>query len=110
MDNSVQVVSKIEAHAVNPDAWDEFVEYRKAKRKPVSDLARKKLWLKLQRHTAEVQQEMVDRSIENDWQGLFEPPEPRRGSIAKAGSPKGGAGSTRARSIEEDLLDRSWAD
>lgn len=96
----------IEQHGINQEAWEEFTEYRKYKRKPVSPMAQKKLWVKLQRHPAEVQQEMVDRSIENDWQGLFEPPAPQRGSI-----PKPGAGqSTRGRTIEQDLLDTSWAD
>ena len=105
MDN-LKTVAILEAHGVNQDAWEEFTEYRKAKRKPVSAFAQKKLWVKLQRHSPEVQQEMVDRSIENDWQGLFEPPAPRQGSI-----PKPGAGqSTRGRTIEQDLLDTSWAD
>jgi len=96
----------IEQHGINQEAWDEFCEYRKFKRKPVSELARVKLWVKLQRHPAEVQQEMVDRSIENDWQGLFEPPVERPGGRDGRSHP---SGSTRGRSIEQDLLDTSWA-
>ena len=98
-----QLVDKL-----NSEAWDEWLEYRKAKRKPVSPLAAKKVFKWLLDLDPEDQQKVIDRSIENDWQGLFPPPSPQTRSVALRRD--GGAVSTRERTIEEDLLDRSWAD
>lgn len=86
-------------NAINQQAWEEWLEYRKAKKKPVSDLAAKKQFKVLALYTHEVQQKIIDQSIMNDYTGLFPP----KHEYEKDNR------STRGRSIEEDLLDRSWA-
>ena len=81
---------------LNLDALEEWQEYREFKKKPLSELALKKVRNKLMRHSMEHQQYMVDQAIENDWQGLHEI-EPRREQ------------TTRQQSLQQDLTDRSWA-
>jgi len=83
--------------AINQDAWSEWTDYRKSKRKPVSEAARRKQWKLLSLYGYDEQQRIIDVSIMNDWQGLF----PGRQQPAKT--------STRANSLEHDLNDRSWA-
>ena len=59
--------------AVNTDALDEWIEYRKIElKKPLKDMGIQKVMNKLKMHPYEVQQQMVDQSIENGWRGLFE--------------------------------------
>lgn len=58
--------------SVNNDALEEWVEYRKENKKPLSPLALKKVIKKLSAHDLEHQQHMVDEAIENDWTGLHE--------------------------------------
>lgn len=58
--------------SINQEALEEWIEYRKAKKKPLSDLALNKVIKKLSRHDYEHQQYMIDTAIENDWQGLHE--------------------------------------
>ena len=81
---------------VNEQALQEWVEYRAAKKKPMSPLALKKTQNILLKYDEETQQRMVDAAIMNDWQGLhyIEPPK---------------ANSTRSRSLEQDLMDKDWA-
>lgn len=54
-------------------AWSEFCDYRKAKKKPVSDDAAKKQFKFLSNYDFPTQQRIIDQSIANDWAGLFEP-------------------------------------
>ena len=82
---------------LNVEALEEWQEYREYKKKPLSPLALKKVKNKLMRHSLDHQQYMVDQAIENDWQGLHEV-EPRKEN------------TTRKRTLEQDLCDRSWAD
>lgn len=56
---------------INLEAWAEWIEYRKAKRKPVSPLAAKKQFKLLTEYDQDSQQEIIDNSIQNDYQGLF---------------------------------------
>lgn len=84
---------------INVDAYEEWVEYRKEKRKPLSDLAKKKVINRLAKHDFATQQRMVDRAIENDWQGLHDI-EPEK--VAK--------NTTRSQSLDQMLNDTSWAD
>lgn len=58
---------------INLAAWSEWVEFRSSKRKPVSKLAAKKQFDLLVKYPFEVQAEIINSSIQNDYQGLFEP-------------------------------------
>jgi hypothetical protein len=75
---STPAVSKPKAAIVIPDvinkqAWSEWVEYRKSKNKTVSKAAATKQFKMLANHPLDVQQQIIDQSIQNDYQGLFEP-------------------------------------
>lgn len=81
---------------INIEAWDEWCEYRKATRKAVSSFAAKKQFKLLLRYTEEDQQAIIDHSIANDYQGLFE---------LKISNNKPAQTNTM-----DLLMDRSWAD
>lgn len=85
--------------ALNQDAYDEWVDYRQARKKPLTDLAKTKVVNKLSKYAFEQQQAMVDAAIENDWIGLHPV------SIEAASEVK----KTRHQTIEEMLNDTSWA-
>jgi hypothetical protein len=89
-------------NAINMEAWQEWCEYRKAKKKPVSEFAQVKQWKVLALYNHTTQQAIIDQSIMNDWQGLF-PPKFKHQQEATPGS-------TRERTLEQDLHDRSWAE
>lgn len=57
---------------LNIEAWEEWCEYRKVTRKAVSSFAAKKQFKLLLRYSEEDQQAIIDHSIANDYQGLFE--------------------------------------
>ena len=52
-------------------AWDEWLHYRKEKRKPVSDLAASKQIQSLVAVGVVAAIAAIERSIANDWQGIF---------------------------------------
>lgn len=58
---------------VNFAAWSEWVEFRRQKKKPVSKQAAKKQFDLLVKYSIETQAEIINSSIQNDYQGLFEP-------------------------------------
>jgi|GEM_PF-921903 len=58
---------------INFAAWSEWVEFRASKRKPISKLAAKKQFELLAKYPLETQAEIINSSIQNDYQGLFEP-------------------------------------
>ena len=58
---------------INQPAWDEWIDYRKSKKKTVSQAAAKKQFKLLTNYAFEVQQQIIDQSIQNDYQGLFAP-------------------------------------
>jgi len=58
---------------LNADAWNEWIDYRVDKRKPVTQVSAKKQVAMLAGYSFETQQQMVDASIANGWQGLFPP-------------------------------------
>jgi hypothetical protein len=71
-------------YTINGDAYEEFVEWRKReKKKPVGPIAQKKHFALLSQYPHDVQQEIVDRSINSGWQGLFPP---RGGDNGRPGS------------------------
>ena len=53
------------------EAWERWVAYRKAIRKPLKEVSFHAAALKLAKHGAD-QSEVVNQSISNQWQGLFE--------------------------------------
>jgi len=57
---------------INIESWSEWNEYRKAKKKPISKLAATKQFNTLLKYTLEQQTEIIDKSISNDWAGLFD--------------------------------------
>ena len=65
---------------MNLDAWVEWVDYRKTKRKPISEIAAKKQINFLIKFDWESQAQIIDQSIQNDYQGLFPP---KGGNYAK---------------------------
>jgi hypothetical protein len=87
--------------AIDQQAWEEWSEYRKSVRKPISPKAATKQWALLAEYTPDQQRRMVGESIKNDWAGLFPP----KGD----GPPRGASPTTRGRTLAEDLTDRSWA-
>lgn len=58
---------------INTAAWSEWCAFRKEKRKPVSKAAAKKQLAMLEKYTHEVQAQIINSSIQNDYQGLFPP-------------------------------------
>ena len=58
---------------ININAWAEWIAFRKSKKKPVSQLAANKQLVLLKKYNDKSQQEIIDNSITNDYQGLFEP-------------------------------------
>lgn len=56
---------------LDQEAWDRWVAFRKAIRKPIKSASESAMKLKLQRYGAD-QAAVVDQSISNQWQGLFD--------------------------------------
>jgi hypothetical protein len=56
---------------LDEQAWERWVAFRKAIRKPIKPASEQAMKLKLSRYGAE-QGEVVDQSIANQWQGLFD--------------------------------------
>ena len=53
------------------EAWERWVAYRKAIRKPLKEISLHAAALKLAKYGAD-QSEVVSQSISNQWQGLFD--------------------------------------
>jgi hypothetical protein len=58
-------------HELDEAAWERWVAYRKAIRKPIKEVSEHAMKLKLSRFGAD-QQAVVDQSIAGQYQGLFE--------------------------------------
>ena len=59
--------------AVNFAAWSDWVFFRKEKRKPISKRAASMQLKMLAEYDYTTQQQIIDSSIQNDYQGLFAP-------------------------------------
>jgi len=59
-------------YPLQKEAFLSWVDYRKTKRKPISDVAMKMQIKKLCAYPIDIQKQMIDQSMENDYQGLFE--------------------------------------
>jgi len=69
-------------YPLNLQAWDEWVRFRhKEKRKKIGPMAAVKQQKLLVQYPPDVQQEIIDSSIMNSWQGLF-PPKERRYAVS----------------------------
>jgi len=55
-------------------AWEEWLQHRKEIRKRLTPLAAKKQLALLGRYSPDIAIEMINRSIINSWQGIFELP------------------------------------
>jgi hypothetical protein len=55
------------------EAWEEWIAHRRAKRWPTDNLTLRKQIEILGRESPEAQREMIDRSINAGWQGIFPP-------------------------------------
>ena len=60
-------------NGINQPAWNEWIAYRKSKKKKVSQAAAKKQFKLLLNYDLLTQQQIIDQSIQNDYQGLFAP-------------------------------------
>jgi hypothetical protein len=58
---------------INESAWSEWAFFRAHKKKPLSYLSAKKQFKLLLKYSIEVQQNIIDSSINGGWTGLFEP-------------------------------------
>lgn len=59
---------------LNLEAWGEFVIHRSELNKPLTDLAAKKVWNKLEGLSAADQQKAVDEAIEKKWITVYPKP------------------------------------
>ena len=66
------------------NAWNEFLEYRKASNKKVSYYAGAKIFKDLAKEDENVAIAMLEKAIKNDWQGVFPLNEAEKKQIKKA--------------------------
>lgn len=71
--------------------WSDFQEHRRQIKKKMTDLAKDRMLKKLGRYPVEIAINMLDTSIENGWQGVFEPKEYKQNGTDKS-EPAGYAG------------------
>ena len=72
---------------INAVAWNEWIAYRQSKKKKVSKAAAAKQFKLLANHALDVQQQIINQSIQNDYQGLFEPKGNSNGSYQQTNQP-----------------------
>ncbi|MDB4261554.1 hypothetical protein N9878_01670 [bacterium] len=72
VENEKNVNKLIVPVGINSAAWTEWVDYRKTKKKTVSQAAATKQFKLLSTYSLADQQKIIDNSISNDYQGLFE--------------------------------------
>ena len=53
-------------------SWTDFQEHRKQSKKPMTQLARSRMLTKLSKYPVRVAIQMLEQSIENGWQGVFD--------------------------------------
>ncbi len=86
----------IRPDGINATAWNEWIAYRKSKKKKVSQKAAKKQFELLTNYAFEVQQQIIDQSIQNDYQGLFEP----KGGSNAENRPNGHSATNRLSAVD----------
>jgi hypothetical protein len=73
--------SSILPDSINQPAWFEWCDYRSSIKAKISKHAFAKQVKLLAAYPHDVQQEMIDKSISNDWKGVFKPDETRNGAF-----------------------------
>lgn len=68
----VEIPDSLRREFVFVKTWEEFIEYRKAKKKKLSPTGASKLLVKLSQFPVATAVAMLNQSMENDWQGVFE--------------------------------------
>lgn len=93
-----KVISTLNSvHPLNEMAWQEWKEYRSREiRKKIGPIAERKQVAMLCGYPPPIQQQIIDQSIMNSWQGLFPPKQQHQPQ-------------TRQTSLTQDLTDISWA-
>ena len=87
-------------HEINELAFEEWREWRQIEKKvKIGPVAEKKQRKFLSQYPPPIQQQIIDHSIQNSYQGLFPP----KGNIHQMNT------STRSQSLHESLTDKSWA-
>jgi len=86
---------------LNLNSWQEWVDYRQTISKNMSAKAAEKQIVFLCAYDQQTQKQIIDKSIANDWSGLF--------PLCKRVTARVGQVKTRDRNIVADLTDRSWA-
>ena len=80
------------------EAWERWLAYRKAIKKPIKEASEQAMKLKLQRFGKD-QAAVVDQSISNQWQGLFD---------LKQGSAKPAFGDKLVKTEKQVAADQAW--
>jgi len=70
--NSNKVKPIVIPEGINTNAWQEWIDYRKSKKKSVSKPAAAKQFKLLLKYSPDDQQTIINQSIQNDYQGLFD--------------------------------------
>lgn len=73
VDNAPDVSAMELPPEINKTSWREWVDYRKSKRKPISEKAANEQIKFLGGFDQSTQAQIISASILNDWQGLFAP-------------------------------------
>jgi len=64
-------MTEVNVEGLDVEAWNRWVAYRKAIKKPLKDVSMQAAAMKLARYGKD-QSEVVDQSISQQWQGLFD--------------------------------------
>jgi len=90
-------------HEINEEAWAEWVEFRSREKKvKIGPMAERKQRKLLAKYPPPIQQEIIDHSIQNSYQGLFPPKGGQSRELATTNR------RTRHTSLADDLHDTSW--
>jgi len=73
---------------INESAWNEWIDYRNSKKKKVSQAAANKQFKLLAKYSDFDQQQVINQSISNDYQGLFELKGQSNGQYQQPNQPK----------------------
>lgn len=52
--------------------WRDFLEHRKQSKKPMTEIAKDRMLMKLSKYDIQIAIAMLEQSMENSWSGVFE--------------------------------------
>ena len=78
---------------INREAWDEWVDCRKKRKNPISQIAANKQLKMLLDYPEVIQAQIIGQSIQNDYKGLFPPKGGTNGQPSQNGFAAGGSGT-----------------